>query len=102
MFHIAQHEDLEKYSIVCAKRLRQPLPGFLSFEGFGRYLAPVGKIPRRIFTLFLAARTMTVESFHGHCPFPSPPHQSLVHRNLDQPRAESRFRPKLADIHKSL
>src|SRR5258708_14718550 len=103
MFHIAQHEDLAILSVQRTQRLRQPLPHLLALQRLGRNLAPVRKIPRRILALFIAATVASVvESFHGHCPLPSAAHESLIHRDLDEPRTEPRLRPKLPDIRESL
>src|SRR5258706_5116228 len=99
MFHIAQHEYLAIFSIERAQRLRQPLPHFFALQRLRRNLAPVGKTRRRVRTLLVTA---VVETFHGHSSLPSPAHQSLVHRDLDQPRAEAGLGAKLPDIRERL
>src|SRR5580700_2946271 len=103
MFHVTQHKHFAILPVESTQCFRQPLPYFLALQRFGWNLAPVSEIPRRIFAFFIArARTMAVYAFHHDSSLPSPAHQGFIHRDLDQPRAESRLRPELPDIRKSL
>jgi hypothetical protein len=52
--------------------------------------------------LVAPAGPKTVDAFHGHSSLPSPAHQSLVHRDLDQPGAEASLGAELPDVGKRL
>src|SRR6202023_2641805 len=92
----------EHFAIFPVKRsqgFRQPLPHFLSFQRFRRNLTPVGEVSWGVIPFLVG---MLSKSFHDYRPISASAHESLVHRDLNQPRAEACFGPELLNMGEGL
>ena len=99
LLHIAKYEDFTIFFPERRQCLSQLLPDLFPLQDFGRNLAPIGKIARHVVTFLVPA---VGNGLHEFGMFFSSPHPRLVDRNLNQPGAESRFGPKLANMSKRL